>query len=117
MAKIFPHSVFLPNYLLGAFINLAKEYNLPAGYFSVLMVLFPLGNGLSRVVAGSISDKIGREKTMVLFYSLLGLSILCFVFFASVPFLLSESCFSRSHANGLKNIFQYSFLIISWGLS
>ena len=47
----------------------AKEFNLPPGYFSVLLVLFPLGNGLSRVVAGSISDKIGREKTMV-FYQL-----------------------------------------------
>ncbi|HIJ55125.1 MAG TPA: OFA family MFS transporter [Deltaproteobacteria bacterium] len=65
----------------------AKEFNLPAGYFSVLLVLFPLGNGLSRVVAGSISDRIGREKTMVFFYSLLGLSIICFVFFADIPFL------------------------------
>jgi OFA family oxalate/formate antiporter-like MFS transporter len=65
----------------------AREYNIPAGYFSVLMILFPLGNGLSRVVAGTISDKIGREKTMVIFYSLLSLSILCFVLFAKAPLL------------------------------
>jgi OFA family oxalate/formate antiporter-like MFS transporter len=65
----------------------AKEFQIPAGYFGVLMVLFPLGNGLSRVAAGSISDKIGREKTMVCFYSLLSLSILVFVFFAHIPIL------------------------------
>jgi MFS transporter, OFA family, oxalate/formate antiporter len=63
----------------------AKEFGLPEGYFSVLLVLFPLGNGLSRVFAGAISDKIGREKTMVIFYSLLALSIFCFVFFAKTP--------------------------------
>jgi len=65
----------------------AREYQIPAGYFSVLMILFPLGNGLSRVVAGFISDKIGREKTMVVFYSLLSVSILCFVLFAEAPLL------------------------------
>jgi MFS transporter, OFA family, oxalate/formate antiporter len=63
----------------------AKEFDLPKSYFSVLLVLFPLGNGLSRVFAGAISDKIGREKTMVIFYSLLALSIFCFVFFAKTP--------------------------------
>jgi len=65
----------------------AKEYALPESYFTVLLVLFPLGNGLSRVVAGSISDKIGREKTMVIFYSLLALSIFCFVYAAHIPAL------------------------------
>ena len=65
--------------------TLAKEFSIPAAYFSVVLVLFPLGNGLSRVVSGAISDRIGREKTMMLFYSLLGLSILCFVGFAHIP--------------------------------
>lgn len=65
----------------------AREYSIPHNYFAVLMVLFPLGNGLSRVLAGTISDKIGREKTMVIFYSLLSLSILCFVSFAKAPLL------------------------------
>jgi OFA family oxalate/formate antiporter-like MFS transporter len=51
------------------------------------MVLFPLANGLSRVAAGFISDRIGREKTMVVFYSLLGVSIFCFVLFARAPLL------------------------------
>lgn len=65
----------------------AKEFDLPKSYFSVLLVLFPLGNGLSRVFAGAISDRIGREKTMVAFYSLLGLSIFCFVLFAKIHLL------------------------------
>ena len=37
----------------------AREYNIPHDYFSVLMVLCPLENGLSSVVAGAISDKSG----------------------------------------------------------
>ena len=78
----------------------AKEYNLPANYFSVLIILFPLGNGLSRVAAGSISDKIGREKTMVIFYTLLALSIFCFVFFAHIPFLFVAIVFIAALLGG-----------------
>jgi OFA family oxalate/formate antiporter-like MFS transporter len=65
----------------------AKEFAIPSNYFAVLLVLFPLGNGLSRVISGSISDRLGREKTMVLFYSLLGASIFLFVLVAHVPVL------------------------------
>ncbi len=64
---------------------LAKEYGVPKNYFNWLMVIFPLGNGLSRIVAGAISDKLGREKTMVFFYSFLALSILALLKFGSVP--------------------------------
>ena len=64
---------------------LAKEFDIPRHYFSLVLVLFPLGNGLSRVFAGTISDKTGREKTMMIFYSLLGLSILSFVLFGHTP--------------------------------
>jgi OFA family oxalate/formate antiporter-like MFS transporter len=63
--------------LFGAQLKmLSAEYGISATYFSVLLVLFPLGNGLSRVLAGAVSDRMGREKTMVLFYSLLGVSVL-----------------------------------------
>jgi OFA family oxalate/formate antiporter-like MFS transporter len=65
----------------------AKEFNIPANYFAVLLVLFPLGNGLSRIISGSISDRLGREKTMVIFYSLLSISIFFFVLFAHIPLL------------------------------
>lgn len=64
---------------------LAKEYNLPKNYFNWLMVIFPLGNGLSRIVSGIISDKLGREKTMVFFYTLLGLSIFGLLKLGDVP--------------------------------
>jgi OFA family oxalate/formate antiporter-like MFS transporter len=66
---------------------LAKEFDIPHNYFNLLLVMFPLGNGLSRVVAGVISDNIGREKTMVFFYGLLGLSIICLVTFGHIPLL------------------------------
>jgi len=64
---------------------LAREFHIPPHYFSLVIVLFPLGNGLSRVFAGTVSDRIGREKTMMIFYSLLGLSILSFVLFGHIP--------------------------------
>jgi OFA family oxalate/formate antiporter-like MFS transporter len=64
---------------------LAEEFGIGRDYFSVLMVAFPLGNGLSRVVAGTVSDRLGRERTMMIFYFLLGLSILSLVLFARSP--------------------------------
>ncbi len=71
----------------------AEEFSLPRSHFNALLILFPLGNGLSRILAGAISDKIGREKTMVIFYSLLGLSIFCFVLFAEIPALFVSVVF------------------------
>jgi MFS transporter, OFA family, oxalate/formate antiporter len=63
--------------LFGAQMKLlAREYDLPAPYFSLLLVLFPLANGVSRVLAGFISDRFGRAPTMVAFYTILGFSIL-----------------------------------------
>jgi MFS transporter, OFA family, oxalate/formate antiporter len=64
---------------------MAQEYELPAAYFSALMVLFPLANGASRVLAGAISDRIGRGSTMVTFYVLLGMTILALVQFGHTP--------------------------------
>jgi OFA family oxalate/formate antiporter-like MFS transporter len=66
---------------------LAKEFGIPNRYFGLVLVLFPLGNGLSRVLAGAVSDRIGREKTMTIFYSLLGLSIIVFVLLGHNPIL------------------------------
>ncbi len=64
---------------------LAQEFNLPQEYFNLLLILFPLGNGLSRIAAGALSDKIGREKIMMIFYIFLGLSILGLVNFGHIP--------------------------------
>ena len=64
---------------------MAKEFHIPDKYFNLLLVLFPIGNGLSRIFSGTVSDKIGREKTMMIFYALLGVSILCLVSFNPKP--------------------------------
>jgi OFA family oxalate/formate antiporter-like MFS transporter len=64
---------------------LAKEYNLPQSYFDLLLVIFPIGNGLSRIVSGWVSDKLGRERTMVMFFGALGLSIIALVHFGGNP--------------------------------
>ncbi len=66
---------------------LAREFNVSRGYFSFLLVLFPIGNGLSRILAGTVSDRVGRENTMMTFYSLLGMAILCLVLFGYNPVL------------------------------
>jgi len=72
--------------LFGAQMKLlAQEYELPAPYFSLLIVLFPVANGVSRVLAGIISDRFGRSVTMVAFYTLLGLSILAILQFGRYP--------------------------------
>jgi MFS transporter, OFA family, oxalate/formate antiporter len=64
---------------------LAKEYHLPKSYFDLLLVIFPIGNGLSRIVSGSVSDKLGREKTMMIFFGSLGFSIIALVQFGGHP--------------------------------
>ena len=38
-------------------------------------------------MSGAISDHVGREKTMVIFYSILGSSILALVLFGTHPLL------------------------------
>ncbi|UCH22016.1 MAG: MFS transporter [Deltaproteobacteria bacterium] len=79
---------------------LADEFAIPVPYFSIVLVLFPLGNGLSRVVSGVISDKIGRGRTMVLFYALLAISILAFLAFAHIPALFVTTVFAASLLGG-----------------
>lgn len=64
---------------------MAVEFNIPTNYLNVVLVVFPLANGLSRVIAGIISDRIGRERTMAIFYSLLGISLLGLSFLGSTP--------------------------------
>lgn len=66
---------------------LAQEFKLPRVYFDALLVLFPMGNGFSRVVAGAVSDKFGREKTLSVFYFFLSLSIFALIHFGMDPLL------------------------------
>lgn len=72
--------------LLGAQLRfMAVEFNLPSDYLNILLVLFPLANGLSRIIAGQASDVVGREKAMVVFYSLLGITLVCLARLGFMP--------------------------------
>lgn len=66
---------------------LASTYGVPAGYLHALLVLFPVANGLSRLLAGAVSDRIGRVRTMQYFYGVLGFSILALVWLGDEPVL------------------------------
>ncbi len=78
----------------------AKEFHLPQAYFDALLVIFPLGNGLSRIIAGVVSDRIGREKTMMIFYSSLGIAILLLVQFGENPLLFVTIVFLAALLGG-----------------
>ncbi|MEJ5377842.1 MAG: OFA family MFS transporter [bacterium] len=65
--------------------TMARDYQLPDSYFHALLVLFPLANGLSRVLAGAVSDRLGREKSMALFYLLLGGSVWALLGLGNIP--------------------------------
>ncbi len=77
--------------MFGAQIKiLLKEFNIPQTFISLIIVIFPIGNGLSRVVAGAVSDRIGRGRTMVIFYGLLGVAVfsLTHLHYFPIPFAL-----------------------------
>lgn len=43
---------------------IAREFGIPQAHFDLLLILFPLGNGVSRIFGGAVSDRIGRERTI-----------------------------------------------------
>ncbi|MEM1801667.1 MAG: OFA family MFS transporter [Sulfolobales archaeon] len=72
--------------MFGAQLKLmSAEFKVPPNYLNIILVLFPLANGLSRIVAGVISDRFGRERTMSMFYFLLGVSLLGLSYLGDVP--------------------------------
>lgn len=79
---------------------LSKEFKIPREYFNLVLILFPLGNGLSRIISGIMSDAIGRAKTMVIFYLLLGISILSLVNFGQNPLSFTAIVFIASLLGG-----------------
>lgn len=80
--------------------TMARDYLLPESYFQALLVLFPLANGLSRVLAGAVSDKVGREKTMMLLYLLLGASVLALLGLGKIPALFVAMVLAASLFGG-----------------
>lgn len=72
--------------MFGAQLKLmSAEFKVPPNYLNIVLILFPLANGLSRIIAGAISDRFGRERTMTTFYSLLGISLLGLSYLGDVP--------------------------------
>ncbi len=70
---------------------IAREFALPQTHFDLLLILFPLTNGVSRIFGGAVSDRIGRERTMFIFFTMLGFFILILVYFGASPLVFSIS--------------------------
>ncbi|MCS7096933.1 MAG: MFS transporter [Candidatus Methanomethylicia archaeon] len=61
----------------------AKSLNIPSEYINLALIVFPIGNGLSRIIAGASSDVLGRVKAMFIFYMLLGASTFSIIYLGS----------------------------------
>jgi OFA family oxalate/formate antiporter-like MFS transporter len=72
---------------------IAQEFAIPPNYFDLLLILFPLGNGASRIFGGVIADFMGTEKTMVIFFTLLGLCLLTLISFGTSPVIFVACVF------------------------
>jgi OFA family oxalate/formate antiporter-like MFS transporter len=79
---------------------LAKEFHIPQAHLYALLFLFPLGNGISRIIAGATSDRIGREKTMFIFYTLLGLDLFVLSTFGNIPLVFVGAVFMATLLGG-----------------
>jgi OFA family oxalate/formate antiporter-like MFS transporter len=77
-----------------------KEFHISRVFINLIIVTFPIGNGLSRILAGTISDRIGRGKTMMLFYSLLGVAIFGLTQLHHLPILFALMVFIVSLLGG-----------------
>jgi MFS family permease len=64
---------------------IAREFGIPPIHFDLILILFPLGNGISRIFGGVVSDWIGRERTMVVFNVLLSFSVFTLTVFGANP--------------------------------
>jgi MFS transporter, OFA family, oxalate/formate antiporter len=80
--------------MFGAQIRmLLHEFEIPRTFINLIIVLFPIGNGLSRIFAGTVSDRIGRGRTMMIFYSVLALAILSLIPLRHAPVLFTGMVF------------------------
>jgi len=105
---------------------IAAEFKISGPMFSFLLVAFPLGNGLSRIVAGLVSDAIGRERTMALFFGLLGACMLLLGLFGSLPWLFAATVFLAGLLGGgpfvlcaatVGDYFGAKYSTANWGLT
>lgn len=80
--------------------TMARHYQVPDFYFHLLLIFFPLANGASRIIAGAVSDRLGREKTMAIFYTLLGLCMVSLIEMGEVPLLFTTMVVMASLLGG-----------------
>lgn len=105
---------------------IAREFDLPPAMFSFLLIAFPLGNGFARIVAGVVSDLMGRERTMVIFYSLLGTCMLLLGLFGTNPWVFVITVFMSGllggapfvlYASVVGDYFGTKYSTANWGLT
>lgn len=105
---------------------IAAEFHITGPMFSFLLVAFPLGNGLSRIVAGLVSDAMGRERTMALFFGLLGLCMLLLGLWGASPWLFAVTVFLAGLLGGgpfvlcaatVGDYFGAQYSTANWGLT
>jgi len=63
--------------------SLGESFNLSPSIVLLTTVIFPLTNGLGRIVGGRVSDHLGREVTMTIFFTLQGILSLFLLGFGS----------------------------------
>jgi OFA family oxalate/formate antiporter-like MFS transporter len=55
---------------------------------SAMAIFFSIANGLGRIIWGSISDVLGRKRSIVMMSGLQGITVIAFIFLAGQPILL-----------------------------
>lgn len=66
---------------------MGQAFNLSENIVLTATIVFPIFNGLGRLFGGFISDKLGREKTMTLFFALQGTCSLLLLLLGSIELL------------------------------
>ena len=117
-------------------ISVAQKINSGAGVGVLAVVALAVGNGAGRIIAGSVSDKLGRLRTLFLFFVLQALAIftLSVVSAKAIPIawvlvVVSTLVGANYGSNlalfpsitkdyyGLKNFgMNYGFVFTAWGI-
>ena len=67
--------------------TIGDSFKISIDFVLITAALFPLTNGLGRIIGGFLSDKIGRQVAMVLYFSSQGVLSLALLWFGNVPAL------------------------------
>lgn len=70
--------------------SIALENTIPDTVMYTTLTVFPIANGISRVFGGWVSDRIGRQKSMSIFYALSGASLILLALTAHNPAMFAS---------------------------